>query len=111
MSNVGFSSPLTGIAFAAATLTLLGANLAHAGTPRCAPHADMLSVLAKQYGEAPQAVGIVNGARSAVIEILSSKQGSFTILVTQPNGMACILAAGQEFEEVPDHLASLDPHA
>jgi hypothetical protein len=90
-------------------LTLCSTSLAHAGTPRCAPHADMLLVLAKQYGEAPQAIGLVNGDR--VIEVLSSKAGTFTILVTQPDGMTCILAAGQEFEEVPDHLASLDPQA
>ena len=109
MSKVGFSSPLIGFAFAAATVTLLGANLAHAGTPRCAPHADMLAVLAKKYGEALQAVGIAN--ENHFIEVLSSRQGSFTILVTKPDCMACILAAGQDFEQVPDHLASLDPHA
>ena len=92
---------------AALALTLFSTSLAQAGTPRCAPHADMLSVLAKQYGEAPQAIGIVKG--NIVLEVLSSKAGSFTILVTQADGMACILAAGQDFEEVPDHLASLDP--
>ena len=109
MTNVGISFPLARIALVAAGLTLLGASLAQAGTPRCAPHADMLAALAKQYGEAPQAVGIVN--ESSFIEVLSSKEGSFTILVTRPDGMACILAAGQNFEEVPDHLASLDPQA
>ena len=100
---------MLGKTLAALALTLCGTSLAQAGTPRCAPHADMLSVLAKQYGEAPQASGIVNG--NTVLEVLSSKTGSFTILVTQPDGMACILAAGQNFEEVPDHLASLDPQA
>src|SRR3712207_5652339 len=100
---------MSGKIFTTLALTLCGTGLAQAGTPRCAPHADMLSVLAKQYGEVPQALGVVNGSR--VIEVLSSKQGSFTILVTQPDGMACILAAGQDFEEVPDHLAALDPQA
>jgi hypothetical protein len=109
MNTVRFSLPMAAIAFAAVTLPFFGASLAQAGTPRCAPHADMLAVLAKQYGEAPQAIGLVNG--NHVIEVLSSKQGSFTILVTKPDGVACILAAGQEFEEVPDHLASLDPQA
>ena len=109
MYAVGFSFPLARIAVAAVGLTLLGAGFALADTPRCAPHADMLSVLAKQYGEAPQAIGIVNG--NTVLEVLSSKTGSFTVLVTRPDGVACILAAGQDFEEVPDHLASLDPQA
>ena len=100
---------MSGKILATVALTLVGTGLAQAGTPRCAPHADMLSVLAKKYSETPQAIGIVNGDH--VIEVLSSKGGTFTILVTQPNGMACILAAGQDFEEVPDHLASLDPQA
>ena len=100
---------MSGKILTALALTLCGSSLTQAGTPRCAPHADMLSVLAKQYGEVPQAIGIVKG--NIVLEVLSSKAGSFTILVTQADGMACILAAGQDFEEVPDHLASLDPQA
>ena len=100
---------MTSKLLAAAALTLLCAGPALAGAPRCAPHADMLALLAKQYGEAPKAVGIVNATR--VVEILSSREGSFTILVTSEDGMACILAAGQDFELVPDHLASLDPQA
>ena len=94
---------------AALALTLAGTGLAQAETPRCAPHADMLALLAKHYGEAPQAVGLIGG--NAVLEVLSSRAGSFTILVTRADGMACIVAAGQDFEEVPDHLASLDPQA
>ena len=100
---------MSGKILAALALTVCGTSLAQAGTPRCAPHADMLSVLAKQYGEASQAVGFVNG--NTVLEVLSSKMGTFTILFTKADGMACILAAGQDFEEVPDHLASLDPQA
>src|SRR3712207_3421673 len=78
MSNIGISSPLARIALVAAGFTLLGASLAQAGTPRCAPHADMLALLAKQYGKAPQAVAIAN--ENHVIEVLSSKEGTFTIL-------------------------------
>ena len=100
---------MLGKTLAALALTLCSTSLTQAGTPRCAPHADMLSVLAKQYGEAPQAIGLVSG--TAVLEVLSSKAGTFTVLVTRADGMACILAAGQDFEEVPDHLASLDPQA
>ena len=100
---------MSGKILVALVLTLCGTGLAQAAQSRCAPHADMLSVLAKQYGETPQAIGLIGG--NTVLEVLSSKAGSFTILVTQANGMACIVAAGQDFEEVPDHLASLDPQA
>ena len=100
---------MTSKVLAATALTLFCSSLAQADTPRCAPHADMLALLAKHYGEAPKTVGIVNQNR--FVEVLSSREGSFTILVTGPDGMACILAAGQDFEVVPDHLASLDPQA
>jgi hypothetical protein len=36
---------------------------------------------------------------------------TFTILVTHPDGKACVLAAGQDFEEVSDHLQIFDPQA
>jgi hypothetical protein len=80
-----------------------------AATPRCAAHEEMVKVLATHYSEAPKAVGLVNENR--VVEIFVSKAGSWTILVTQPGGNACILAAGQDWEEVPLNLQSLDPAA
>jgi hypothetical protein len=43
MTNIGISFLLIRIAFVAAGLTLLGSSLAQAGTPRYAPHADMLA--------------------------------------------------------------------
>lgn len=80
---------------------------AAAEAPQCAAHEEMVKVLAKRYSEAPKAVGLVNENR--VVELFVSKQGSWTILVTRPGGTACILAAGQDWEEVPPDLQSLDP--
>ena len=80
-----------------------------AATPQCAGHEDMVKVLATRYSEAPKAVGLVNENR--VVEIFVSRTGSWTILVTRPGGTACILAAGQDWEEVPLDLQSLDPAA
>jgi hypothetical protein len=82
---------------------------ASAATPQCAAHEEMVKVLATRYSEAPKAVGLVNEDR--VVEIFVSKAGSWTILVTRPGGTACILAAGQNWEDVPLDLQSLDPAA
>ena len=65
----------------------------------CANRADMVKVLAKRYGEKPRAIGVANP--TAVIEIFTSKNGTWTILLTKPDGASCIVSAGESWEEAP----------
>ena len=65
----------------------------------CANRDDMVKVLAKRYGEAPRAIGVANP--SAVIEVFTSKSGTWTILLTKPDGASCIVSAGESWEEAP----------
>lgn len=59
--------------------------------------------LASGYGETRQSVGI--GANNAMVEVYASNEtGSWTILVTMPTGMSCLVASGQSFEEVAEAL-------
>ena len=47
-----------------------------------------------------------------MVEIYASDaSGSWTILVTRPDGAACIVASGQHFELTDDPVASADPEA
>lgn len=92
-----------------AAVLLHGTAMPAGAGAQCAGHKEMIQVLAKKYSEAPKAVGLVNNDR--VVEIFVSEKGSWTILVTKAGGTACILAAGQEWEEVPLNLQSLDPEA
>ena len=69
----------------------------------------MLSHLSTRYSETPVAMGVANNG--GVIEILSSKSGkSWTIILTMPNGMTCMIAAGENWEALPE-LADLGPSA
>ena len=76
---------------------------------QCASHETMIKLLAKRYSEVPKAIGLVGKKR--VMEVYVSEKGTWTILVTNSGGQTCILAAGNNWEDVPDKFASLDPAA
>ncbi|MEM9967575.1 MAG: hypothetical protein AAF755_05685 [Pseudomonadota bacterium] len=76
----------------------------------CAPRDVVLTRLAESYGETRQSVGL--GANNAVIEVFASEAtGSWTITVTTPNGLTCLVASGQAFEEVVEALPTQDSDA
>ena len=79
---------------------LLWGQTAAAQQPACTDRTDVLDHLSNKYSEAPVAMGIANNG--GVIEILSSKTGnSWTIILTMPNGMTCMIAAGENWESIP----------
>ena len=54
-------------------------------------------------------MGLANNG--GVIEILSSGAGkSWTIILTMPNGVTCMIAAGDSWEALPE-VAQIDPPA
>lgn len=69
----------------------------------CAPRQVVLDRLTNAYGESRQSIGL--GAQGTVIETFaSSDSGSWTITVTMPNGMTCLIASGQSFETLAEAL-------
>ncbi len=76
---------------------------------QCGPHLRMTQVLASKYSEAPKAIGTVNQAR--FMEVYTAKSGSWTILITSADGNSCIVAAGQDWEDVPQDFSALGPRA
>lgn len=65
--------------------------------PRCAPRAEVLDLLEKRYSETLRAIGMTRG--QAVMELYASDDdGSWTLLMTLPNGLACMMGAGTAFE-------------
>lgn len=65
----------------------------------CAERTEVLEQLANKYKEQPRVMGVANNG--GVIEILTSPTGSFTIIITMPNGVSCLVAAGESFEILP----------
>lgn len=82
----------------------LAASQVAAQTPRnCAPRAVVLDRLAGHYGETRQSVGL--GSNNAVVEVFaSSETGTWTITVTLPDGLTCLVASGQSFETLAEAL-------
>lgn len=92
-------------ALAAATaMTLLMASAATAQQARnCGPRELVVNRLAEGFGETRQSMGL--GANNAVIEVFASEEsGTWTITVTSPNGVTCLVASGQAFEELVEAL-------
>lgn len=65
----------------------------------CGKRADLVKALAARYREQPRAMGLAS--QTAMIEIFTSKAGTWTILLTRPNGASCIVSAGENWEENP----------
>lgn len=89
---------------AAAALYIASTTDAAAQNNRnCAPRDAVVDRLAEGYGETRQSVGL--GANNAVVEVFASDEtGTWTITVTTPNGMTCLVASGQSYETVAEVL-------
>jgi hypothetical protein len=95
-------------ALAAAVLLAVaaGPTPARADPQVCGARTEILAELTKRYSEAPVAVGLSNGG--VLVEVLSSDKGAtWTIIVSQPDGTSCLVAAGKEWQDVT-HTVSHD---
>lgn len=64
----------------------------------CGDRDKLLARLGKDYSEQPVATGVAkDGSR---FEILASATGSFTVLLTRPNGLTCLVAEGQNWQSI-----------
>ena len=92
------------IAALLAALSYAPASSAYAVQVQCAKHNQMVGLLSKKYSENPVAMGTVSEDR--FMQLFVSAAGSWTILVTQTDGQACIVAAGQNWEKLPGAMGS-----
>lgn len=65
----------------------------------CGDRDEIVSRLESGYEESASALGIVGSG--GVVELYTSDEGSWTLLMTQPNGVTCLLAAGESWETLP----------
>ncbi len=81
-------------------LLLLPLSLPAQAQNICTARAAVVGHLDTKYSEAPVAMGLANNG--GVIEVLSSGSGTtWTIIITMPNGVTCLLAAGESWESLP----------
>ena len=64
----------------------------------CKERSEVLAQLSTGYQEAPTAMGLASNG--ALIEVLSSSDDgrTWTIIITRPNGVSCVLATGESWQ-------------
>ena len=83
-----------------------GARQAPSGADAvCGARADVVARLGRDYGETRRGHGLQRA--TAVVEVFASEAtGSWTIIVTSPNGVACLVAAGEHWAPAPAEAAN-----
>ena len=81
---------MTGIALLAAS--------AAAAQSVCGTREDLLKQLAAEYQEAPVGVGLASNG--SVVELLTSTGGTWTLMVTRPDGPTCLIGTGEAWQPV-----------
>ncbi len=69
----------------------------------CGEHSDVVSKLKKGHSEDPVSIGLASNG--AVIEVFASPSGTFTIVMTLPNGISCLMTAGESWQDLPRQTA------
>lgn len=72
-----------------------------AANPLCGDRAAMLTKLAREFGEAPSALGLASSG--GVVELLTSETGSWTLMITfAPSNSGpsrtCLIATGEGWQ-------------
>ena len=66
---------------------------------RCADRAEIVAALGKKYKEVGRFAGLSD--RGVLLEIFASDDGTWTALASSPDGRACMLEAGKQWEVPP----------
>lgn len=106
--------PIVPALFAAAILGTPLASPGHAqavgSSAQCNARESVLSTLASKYKEAPVQMGLTNAG--AIIEVTASEEGdSWSIILTTPAGITCMVAAGEHWEQVQSNKVVFTPTA
>ena len=64
----------------------------------CGERQKFIETLAKQHQEAPTSIGMTSNGQ--IIEVLTSAKGSWSIIITSPQGKTCLVATGDAWEDM-----------
>ncbi len=65
----------------------------------CGDHTEVTSRLGKTYGEARAGFGLLDDGR--MVEIFTSRQGTWSLLISVPSGVTCLVASGEAWQIPP----------
>ena len=79
-------------------------------TQQCDQRTRVLGLLARKYKEAPVAIGVTSAG--GMVEVLTTGDGgTWTIILSNPNGTSCLVAAGEGWRALEIDRSAQDPHA
>lgn len=91
-------------------LASFGMTPAYAQPSQCDARDKVLNVLSQKYSEKTESIGVTN--RGGLVEVLTnSSEGTWTIIVTTPKGISCLVAAGDGWRRVEQLAQAKDPAA
>lgn len=88
----------TGTVVCAFVMTAITAIPAASASNLCTKRTTMINALSTKYEEQRRGIGVAS--KTGVMEFYVSAKGTWTMLMTMPNGMSCIMAAGRDWEEI-----------
>lgn len=103
MRRIGFAMSATAAALMVPTLAV-----AAAAAPYCAARNDVLAKLANDFREQPASAALTSDGQ--LLEVLrSDTKLTWSILITSPNGVSCLVAAGESWQDKRIDPAALAP--
>ena len=73
----------------------------------CGQRDSLLKQLESSYKEAP--ISMALAANGSVVEVTRSEKGTWTLLLTNPAGVTCLMAAGEHWESLKQKKADFKP--
>lgn len=99
MGQIGLAT-LASATLALTTLMLVGRSVQ--AKEMCGTHDRVVTHLGDTYGEKPAVVALASNG--GIIEVLVGDDGAWTLLVTRPSGVTCIVEFGEAWQDAPVEL-------
>jgi hypothetical protein len=97
---------LSKVLWAGAALALFCGPAGATNMSYCGERVKIVEVLASKYQEARLSGGIIGQEGTGIMELFVSKKGTWTMLATMAEGKTCIVAAGQNWADMPEKVAA-----
>ncbi len=73
--------------------------------PVCGQRSTFVSQLKDRFAEKPVSVGLASNG--VIVEVFAANSGSFSILVTRPEGISCLVTSGENWQDLPTRKADM----
>lgn len=91
---------------AALSLVMMAPAFAQSQGSQCARHDQVVAAITgEKYNETRRAMATTTVATGTnLVEVFASKAGTWTVIVSTPTGLSCIVASGESWEELPPEI-------